>query len=1092
MGQKPLDAMLRNVRRLAAVQTNRELSDRELVERFVTRKEEAAFAVLVERHGRMVHGVCWRALGNVHDAEDACQASFLVLAQTAPSVRKAASLASWLHGVALRVASNLRRQRSRRARRERASRPPTVADPAAEVSWAEAWAALDEELGRLPECLRAPLVLCYLDGRTRDEAARQLGLTVGSLRGRLERGRKALCERLTRRGITLGATLLAAAVGEGVSRAGLSPTATLSTTKAAVVIASGRAPDGGLVAGGVLSLAKEVLRTMTLTKAKVAAALFTGLLLLGLGGALIWRGAAPDRSPAAAPDETRTAAEEAQGLAGDWRLVEAERGGKKLPSYEARGYGTAFTFTAEGVTSRNWLGEEFVGRHQFTLDPARSPKTIDISVDVPKTGARVPVLGIYSVEGDRLRLCLAMSPDGGAKRPTEFATRDGDGQQFLLLARVSPREAGSPAQAGELAADELGAILGEWRQAKRAQDKAARGAKTSQERQKAEAETAPPLKSLAERCLKVALAHPDAPAALAALLWAVSNVPDSPAGQKALAVLQAGRIARAGLDELGDALGTGPADWRTTSAMTSETAQKLAPLVLERVKKDLDHARAATLLTWVCTAFLDDESPEAPRAFAEAADLIAARFAASPDVEHLPECLGIIRHPRWADKYEKHLRTILTATPHAHVRFSAHFALATVLARGAAGRKEEARQLYEQFVKDYAGRDQGDGWDHLVKELISRARDEIDELLVRRVGQTAPDIEGEDLDGRPMKLADYRGKVVLLSFWASWCGPCMRLVPHERALQQRLAGKDFALVGVNGDSRPEELRQALEKNPVTWRSFKSKREGKPSIAQEWKVLGWPTLYLIDRDGVIRKRWVGAPPPDELDREVDQLVGVAPRTGFLDRVYKGPAGEARYAVFLPHGYDDRKAFPAILFLHGSGQSGADGRRPTEIGLGPAIRKREKEFGFIAVFPQSREGGWEANSEDGRRALAILDEVESTYQVDKKREYLTGVSMGGAGVWSLAAACPGRWAAIVPVCGGGDAETAARIKDIPCWCFHGDDDRVVPVRGSRRIVKAMQEAGGRPLYHEYPGVGHNCWDRVYATPELYEWLLGQKRK
>src|SRR5262245_39694976 len=109
MGQKPLDALLRNVRRLAAVQTNRELNDRELVERFVTRKEEAAFTILVERHGRMVRGVCLRALGNAHDAEDACQASFLVLAQAAPSVRKAASLGSWLHGVALRVASNLRR-----------------------------------------------------------------------------------------------------------------------------------------------------------------------------------------------------------------------------------------------------------------------------------------------------------------------------------------------------------------------------------------------------------------------------------------------------------------------------------------------------------------------------------------------------------------------------------------------------------------------------------------------------------------------------------------------------------------------------------------------------------------------------------------------------------------------------------------------------------------------------------------------------------------------------------------------------------------------------------------------------------------------
>jgi predicted peptidase len=113
------------------------------------------------------------------------------------------------------------------------------------------------------------------------------------------------------------------------------------------------------------------------------------------------------------------------------------------------------------------------------------------------------------------------------------------------------------------------------------------------------------------------------------------------------------------------------------------------------------------------------------------------------------------------------------------------------------------------------------------------------------------------------------------------------------------------------------------------------------------------------------------------------------------------------------------------------------------------------------------------------------------VDTTRVYLTGISMGGEGTWSLAAAHPRRWAAIVSICGGGDPKNAPPIKDIPCWCFQGDADKGV-VGQSRIMIKALGDAGGRPLYHEYPGVGHNCWDRAYATPDLYEWLLEQKLK
>jgi predicted peptidase len=231
-----------------------------------------------------------------------------------------------------------------------------------------------------------------------------------------------------------------------------------------------------------------------------------------------------------------------------------------------------------------------------------------------------------------------------------------------------------------------------------------------------------------------------------------------------------------------------------------------------------------------------------------------------------------------------------------------------------------------------------------------------------------------------------------------------------------------------------------------------------------------------------------------------LLGAAPaqaggekQTGFLDKVYKGSDGyEAKYVVFVPHGYDGKKKYPVILFLHGSGETGTDGQKQVKVGLGPAVKKRDKSFEFIAIFPQSHKRNWRAGSEDGMRALAILDEVEKDYQVDAKRVYLTGLSMGGYGTWSLAAAHPERWAAIVPVCGGGNAKDAEKIKDIPCWCFHGDADKAVKVELSRTMIQALKDAGAQPRYDEYPGVGHNSWDRAYATPELFEWLLQQKRK
>jgi predicted peptidase len=221
------------------------------------------------------------------------------------------------------------------------------------------------------------------------------------------------------------------------------------------------------------------------------------------------------------------------------------------------------------------------------------------------------------------------------------------------------------------------------------------------------------------------------------------------------------------------------------------------------------------------------------------------------------------------------------------------------------------------------------------------------------------------------------------------------------------------------------------------------------------------------------------------------------TGFLDKSYESPDGKTyQYVLFVPHDYKKGTPTPLILSLHGAGETKGGKKMPVEVGIGTAIKKREKSFPFITIIPQAPVRGWQAGGESAKMALGILEQVEKEYSVDPKREYLTGLSMGGFGTWSLAAAMPDKWAAIVPICGGVRGttadEVAKRIKGIPAWVFHGDKDPAVPVQQSRDMVAALEKAGGHPKYTEYPGVPHNSWDKAYDTDELYKWLLEQKKK
>jgi predicted peptidase len=221
-----------------------------------------------------------------------------------------------------------------------------------------------------------------------------------------------------------------------------------------------------------------------------------------------------------------------------------------------------------------------------------------------------------------------------------------------------------------------------------------------------------------------------------------------------------------------------------------------------------------------------------------------------------------------------------------------------------------------------------------------------------------------------------------------------------------------------------------------------------------------------------------------------------KTGFLNKIYKAKDGDSKYVVFVPHGYKGDKEFPLIFFQHGAGERGDDGQLPVMQGIangGIKFKSNEKTFPFFVIFPQCKvKSNWKAGGSDANRALAILEEIQKAYKIDDKRLYLTGLSMGGFGTWSLAAAHPNKWAAIAPICGRGDLKDADKIKHIPCWCFHGDQDKAVNVKLSREMIDAFKKAGGNPRYTELPFVGHNSWDSAYVTPELYQWFLKQSAK
>jgi RNA polymerase sigma factor (sigma-70 family) len=396
------------------------VSDADLLERFVTSRDEAAFATLMARHGPMVFGVCRRLLRHAQDAEDAFQATFLILVRKAASIGKRELLGNWLYGVAMRVASRTRVIAAKHRTREAMNMERSAEARCEPVEPTDVSATIAEEVQRLPAKYRIPIVLYYLEGNTSEDVAGMLHCPLGTIKTRLSRAREMLRNRLTRRGLALSAAAFSTALLAETPAASLPPALIDSTLKAAMSFAAGDAAAGGCVSATESALTKGVLHTMFVTKMKIGAASVLALsVLIGGVGTFAYHLRATEDNAKKLDKEK---------IQGEWKVDSAKANGQAPQGEEAdRIKDATWTITADKITI-TFKGEDRISTYE--IDPAAKPKTIDIMSEKEGT-----FKGIYKVEGDTLTICSAIGRPA-RERPTEFDSKEGSGTMLIVLKRV--------------------------------------------------------------------------------------------------------------------------------------------------------------------------------------------------------------------------------------------------------------------------------------------------------------------------------------------------------------------------------------------------------------------------------------------------------------------------------------------------------------------------------------------------------------------------------------------------------------------------------------------------------------------------------
>lgn len=377
-------------------------SDAELLTEYLAGNHEA-FATLVHRHAGMVYGVCLRILRSRHDAEDAFQATFLVLARKAADVRPAEQVARWLYGVARNIAMKARQNRERRRSIEALAGESRSTGSDIEIP-ENLWRVLDEEAARLPGHLLTPFLLCDLEGMTYREAARQLGLPEGTLSNRLAAARRKLADLLTRRGIVLPA-------------AGLATVLSPSTVEAAPPDLIASTAEAATSADVLSPLAEGVMRNMVITKlTRTAIAVVMVLGLASAGWAVL---------------ADRIGDPEAKALEGEWSVTRAEQSGKQLPDEDVKKM--KVTIKQGVMTIDNGSRQESV---TVSIDASTKPKGIDLRR--VKSGNEQVDRGIYELDGNELKICWGEEKTAD-RRPEEFKTTRDLGGRLLVLKRTTTK-----------------------------------------------------------------------------------------------------------------------------------------------------------------------------------------------------------------------------------------------------------------------------------------------------------------------------------------------------------------------------------------------------------------------------------------------------------------------------------------------------------------------------------------------------------------------------------------------------------------------------------------------------------------------------
>ncbi len=422
---------LDQVRRALVQQDDTGLTDSQLLEAYLACRDEAAFASLLHRHGPMVLGVCRRILRNAQDAEDAFQATFLVLVRKASAIVPRERLPNFLYGVAYQTAVKAKALLARRRARERQVEPMPDPEVVPRELWDDLEPLLDQELSRVPEKYRLPILLCDLEGKTRKEAARQLGWPEGTLSSRLARGRTMLARFLTRRGVALSGGALAGVLAKQAASARVPASLAASTVQAARAFAAGQTIVADVAMSRILSLTQGVLKSMLLARLKMVT-LGLGLLAL-LGGtcAAFWPAAgkvqassqAAQERPASDPKKETNAKDTS--IQGVWEL----RGGwSDSGIWEAERTSIRVIITHSFLI---WRLEDKDRSFTYQLDRGHSPKHLDLSSVVPGQNGKT-IKAIYAVEGDRLKLCESEGPS----RPTDFSPDVGSGRRYYVFQRL--------------------------------------------------------------------------------------------------------------------------------------------------------------------------------------------------------------------------------------------------------------------------------------------------------------------------------------------------------------------------------------------------------------------------------------------------------------------------------------------------------------------------------------------------------------------------------------------------------------------------------------------------------------------------------